>query len=335
MGLDQIWCWGFTRTTYLDFTVGSIFSTMSSIKRSYDAGFKMRAILQYDRIKNYSKIAGDIGVDHKTVMEWVRNRENISRAASGANPGTRKLHQGPIVRCPSPEALLYTWFENERNNGRAVSNKALQTRMRQYSGGQIKASSRWLQGMMMLLTHNTGWKKRHSVSLRRSTNDSQHPPMHYEETVRAFRQNVRDVCMNKSIPYSNVWNMDQTMVRFDSPQSRTNNRIGDSHIRIMSTGGKKRGFTVALCASAMGTKLPAFIIFKEPSGRIPPRVAQTLAVPANVIIGGCKNGWMTAEQLRRWFALAWMPNVVGRNILLLDQYRPHHTADLRTMLAGH
>jgi len=67
-------------------------------------------------------------------------------------------------------------------------------------------------------------------------------------------------------------NMDQTMVRFDTTPKYTKNQIGDKSVRIATTGVHKKGATVALAASANGFKFPALIIFKEPGGKLGPRV---------------------------------------------------------------
>jgi hypothetical protein len=49
---------------------------MGPLKRSYIASFKHPTILQYDEVKNYTTVASNIVVDHKTIMEWVKNRKN-------------------------------------------------------------------------------------------------------------------------------------------------------------------------------------------------------------------------------------------------------------------
>ena len=89
--------------------------------------------------------------------------------------------------------------------------------------------------------------------------------------------------------------MDQTMVRFDMPPTRTNEIKGSKRVRIKITKAEKRGFTVALCAAADGSKLPAFLIFKERTGEIPRRVRQHLQIPVNVRVTATRSGWMTRD----------------------------------------
>jgi hypothetical protein len=100
-----------------------------------------------------------------------------------------------------------------------------------------------------------------------------------------------------TVALGNVYNMDQTMVRFDSPSSRTNNQKGAPQVRIVVTGGQKKGFTVVLCTSGIGEKLPAFTVLKKAAGRLPLRVAQQIVLPHNVIARASTNGWMTATPL--------------------------------------
>ena len=126
-------------------------------------------------------------------------------------------------------------------------------------------------------------------------------------------------------------NMDQPVVRFDMPPNRTNEIKGSKQVCIKTTKAEKRGFTVALCAAADGSKLPAFLIFKERTGEIPRRVRQHLQIPANVHVTATRNGWMTRDQV-----LSWTQRVLGpsetRRLLLLDNYATRKAAVVRAAL---
>jgi DDE superfamily endonuclease/CENP-B N-terminal DNA-binding domain len=303
------------------------------MRRSYTLVFKERAIQRYDEIKSKTKVAKELGISKKTFIEWVAQRAKIVDAIRASKGTCEKLHAGPAIQYPVSEDRLYEWFQNERSAGRAVSNKYLCARFKQLAGRHAKASPRWLQGNCLKFI-NIGWKKRFSVSLRVGTNDSQHLPEEYDAVLQAFRTSVISKMEELSLDESSVWNMDQTMVRFDNPDRRTNNTIGESRIRITNTGATRKGFTVALCVSASGEKLPAFIIFKERSGTIPTRVRCALEIPDNVVVEASLNGWMTAPLLRVWIDLIFYRHVVGESIILLDQYKPHHTASTVERLAA-
>ena len=100
---------------------------------------------------------------------------------------------------------------------------------------------------------------------------------------------------------------------------------------MKTTKAEKRGFTVAICAIADGSKLPAFQIFKERTGEISRRVLQHLQVPANVCITATRNGWMTRDQVWSWTERALGPSET-RRLPLLDNYAAHRTADVQASL---
>ena len=129
-------------------------------------------------------------------------------------------------------------------------------------------------------------------------------------------------------------NMDHSMVRFDMPPTRTNERKGPKCVRVKTTRAEKKGFTVALTVAADGTKLPAMVIFKERTGEIPNRARLQLNISANVRVSATRNGWMSREQV-----IPWIDRVLGdleeRRLLLLDSYNAHRTADVRAALEEH
>ena len=91
------------------------------------------------------------------------------------------------------------------------------------------------------------------------------------------------------------------MCKFDMAPKATNHTIGERTVRIATSGGAKKGFTFGLTALANGTKLPAFVFFREGKNAvIPPRVMATFRIPDNVRITASQNGWMTAEKMASW-----------------------------------
>ncbi len=110
-----------------------------------------------------------------------------------------------------------------RSNGLAVCNKVLLRKGLRLQG--FKCTAGWLQR----------WKGRYNVG---GTNVSQKVPADYADQILEVRKAP-----------SHIYNMDQTMCRFDMPGNRTNSVRGGRTIRIKTT---RAGFTVALAASASG-----------------------------------------------------------------------------------
>ena len=115
------------------------------------------------------------------------------------------------------------------------------------------------------------------------------------------------------------------MCHIDMAANTTNHVQGDRDIRIATTGGSKKGFTVALSALANGAKLPAFIVFKEGrTGRIPAGVFANLRIPNNIRVAASVNGWMTGDLMASWINRVWGPNRDDvRRLLVFDQARVH------------
>ena len=232
-----------------------------------------------------------------------------------------KLHPGRTVKSGELEVRLFEFLQEERSEGRVVRNKDLQRKAREIGAGlnlqDFDASTMWLQR----------WKKRHHVSSRLCTSSNQKVQADFEEQLLHFRRNILRLRHRHMYVLGQMLNMDQAIVRFDMPPNRTNEIKGSKRVGIKTTKAEKRGFTVALCAAADGSKLPAFLIFKERTGEI----RQHLQIPANVHVTATRNGWMTRDQV-----LSWTQRVLGpsetRRLLLLANYAAHKAADVRAAL---
>ena len=132
--------------------------------------------------------------------------------------------------------------------------------------------------------------------MRAGTNNAQKVHSVYADLLHTFRKTIIIARKTHKIEPSDIVNMDQTMCRFDMPPSHTNNKKGEKTIRIKTTRAEKKGFTVALAATASGTKLPAVIIFKEQGGSLGVRIQRNLHIPSNVRVRATANGWMTVEE---------------------------------------
>lgn len=108
------------------------------------------------------------------------------------------------------------------------------------------------------------------------------------------------------------------------PGLYTNNVHGISTVRIATSGVENKGFTIALCISALGERLQAFLIFKEWGGKFGSRVMKALTFPDNIQVLAFENGRMTRAELHRWLQIVWK-DCDEHWLLVLDQYRPHWT----------
>ena len=225
---------------------------------------------------------------------------------------------------------MLNFLLDERADGRCVNNADLQAKAIQIARDipgfeDFKASDGWL----------TRWKKRNQIGIRRGTNESQKLPRDFHEQVLNFKQLIDEKRQEHDYKVVQIGNMDQTQCRFDMPPATTNTKRGEATVRISSAGGTKRGFTVALTAMANGRKLPASVVFKEPTGCIPPRVFAELYIPGNIRLTCTKNGWMTTEKMADWAQRVWGENVNDvRRLLVLDQAPIHKTVATREAISS-
>ncbi|KAG0422112.1 hypothetical protein HPB47_002034 [Ixodes persulcatus] len=258
------------------------------MRQSFTIEKKVEAVQWHRKTgSNVSKTARQFGVDRKQVRQWNSTYETLLQHCHGKGKFKRSMNNGRPVFSEEVDDGLFEFLQEERAAGRA---------------------------------------KRFNVSLRAATSDSQKLPIDHAEAVSAFRRSVGMLRLQHDYSDHSIANMDQTMVRMDEPATRTNNITGEASIRIANTGCSRRGFTVALCATAAGIKLPAFIILKEPTGRIPPKVLFAMSIPANVRLSFSRNGWMTSDVLLEWVRRIWGPNEDDvRRLLVLDQAPIHKT----------
>ena len=243
----------------------------------------------------------------------------------GAEAQKKRIGGGASAKSEELDALVLDWLMDERAAGRPVSNKDLMDKARDIARGipnlgQFLASEGWLRR----------WKKRNAVGIRRGTNEAQKLPEDYAEQVHDFQQLIIRKRREHDYTLANIGNMDETMCRFDMAPRQTNNLRGERDVRIATCGGGKKGFTVCLTACANGTKLPAFLIFKEAGGNCPPRVFAQLRIPRNVRISATPNGWMTGPKMEEYMNRIWGLNIDdARRLLVLDQARVHtsHVAE--------
>ena len=118
--------------------------------------------------------------------------------------------------------------------------------------------------------------------MRAGTNTSKKVPADYADRLHTFRKAIITLHKANDIKPSQIVNMDQTMCQFDMPLNHTNHKKGAKIIHVKTTWAEKKGFTVALAATAAREKLPAVIIFKERGGLLGERVQRSLRIPANV-----------------------------------------------------
>lgn len=125
----------------------------------------------------------------------------------------------------------------------------------------------------------------------------------------------------KNYILSQIGNADRTPVYFDMPTRTTVATKGAKDVRLLTTGHEHTRFTVRLCCTADGTKLPPYIVFHRKT------LPKNEQFPNNVIIRVNEKGFMNEAMVKEWFQAVWMKRSGADmhlpNMLVLDSFRGH------------
>ena len=103
--------------------------------------------------------------------------------------------------------------------------------------------------------------KRKDLSIRSRTTLCQQLPADFEEKRMNFTNYTQGLISEHSIGPNQLINMDEVLLTFDLPLSRTVNQKGESSVRVKTTGNEKTSFTCVLACMGAGNKLPPMVIF--------------------------------------------------------------------------
>ena len=300
---------------------------MSSLHRkSFTVKYKLNVMEWYHTNGNNAHATAiHFEIERSLVRRWLAKEKAMKKMKDKTK--TKRVHYCiPKPMFPALDDEVYQYLCTERAAGRPVSNKQLKAKAMEIAprlSDTFQASGTWLKQ----------WKRRNGVSLWCATNDSQKVPADYKDVLHSFRSQIMQQQIKHSLTPAQMYNMDQTMCRFDMVPNRTNHSKGSKTVRITSTKATKKGFTVALCANGAGDKLAALIIFKEKGGKLGPRVSKDLTFPPNVKVTASTNGWMTSSLYHWWLEnIFTRGNMAVRHLLLVDNYKSHMTEESKKIV---
>lgn len=116
--------------------------------------------------------------------------------------------------------------------------------------------------------------------------------MEYEERVIEFQCYVIKLRSQKNYILGQIGDADQTPVYFDMPTHTTVATKGAKDVRLLTTGHEHTRFTVILCCTADGTKLPPKVVFHRKT------LPKNEHFPNNVIIRVNEKGLMNEAMVK-------------------------------------
>ncbi len=280
-------------------------------RASYDSAFKLKVVRQAAESGSNRKTAEHFGVDEKSVRTWKKQQKEI---AVGPRTAKRLPGGGRPVRDKKMDSDLISWVKDARKDGIAVSGSMLKMQAKRKAESQdFQASDGWLNR----------FKRRHTLSTRAATSIGQKLPKDHEEKLLSFQRYVIKMREEHQYDLEDIFNMDETPLRFDMPTSKTLDFSGTSTIHVKTSNSEKRGFTVVLCVSATGRKLKPMIIFK---GVRDPKIA-TSGAHVRVQKKGYIDEGLCLDWIRHCF-----PIDGRRRLLVWDSCTVHLTDRVKSAL---
>ncbi|XP_037617888.1 uncharacterized protein LOC119483644 [Sebastes umbrosus] len=266
-------------------------------RRKFDITFK-ESVLQYAEENSGEETARHFNIDTKRIRDWRKQKEELLMADRGrarvAGGGRKKVSEELEERLS--EWIYSTRDERSRVSRNMIKKKALEIYPSVSDGGKMfVASTGWLQRFL----------ERNDLSLRRRTAVPKVDPTVLIEKLVGFIDYVGKTVSSKQILERDIIAMDETAVCFDDTAPHTTD----------AKGHKKNHLTVVLAATADGTKLKPFIVFRGASMQ-----QQQLS---GAVVNASVNGWMSDALTAHW-----LQSVVGKSsaaprLLVWDSYRCH------------
>lgn len=289
-------------------------SASKTKRNSYSIKFKIEAI-QFASNNSIRKTANHFGIDESLVRRWKKSQEKLHQTP---NKNRKTLQKHRPAKWLALEAHLKSWILDQRSAGRQISGTSVLHEARkssvQMNLTNFKGSPKWVFNFM----------KRNNIVRRAVTSVGQHLPDDWEVKQASF---VNFVNKNKEgLSLDQIGNMDEVPVTFDMPSNFTLEQKGTSDVKVVTCGSEKSRFTVVLCVTADGEKLPPYIIFKRktlPKGTF----------PKSVVVSANEKATMNSAETQLWADKIWNKRknsfFIRKSLLMIDAAPGHRTDDVK------
>lgn len=269
---------------------------MDNIKkrRVYDAAVKKKIILYAEEHGN--RAAGRaFDIPESCIRLWRKHQEEIFSPAEKP----KIVITGPVRTWSDQiEDALCEYINELRKNGSPVPLELLQLRAHDIAMSlniplaQFEATRTWVKRFIK--------RKPFFVHYKISTVNKMSEE--YEKKLLKYQQFIVHLRKQNTYPLSQIGNANEIPVFLDLPSA------------------SNKGFTVMLCVTADGGKLPPYIIFKCEN-------VLKKNFPGDVIVQTQENGCMTVELMLDWYKTVWCSRpgaeLNPRAMLTLDSSMSH------------
>ena len=186
---------------------------------------------------------------HKNEYQNIKNKNSITT-----------LHKGRSPENNSNWDLIETFIKSNRKSGIPVSTYLIYLEiLKQFDNSEIKISKHAIYERIYRFL------ERANYNIRVGTHIGQTLPKDSLNLINIFHKTLKELCVygiNKIIQNDLIVNIDETGIFLNLVYNNIINKAGEKNILIKTNGQEKMRITVILGITAIGTKLPPYIIFK-------------------------------------------------------------------------
>ncbi|XP_054976151.1 pogo transposable element with KRAB domain [Sorex araneus] len=292
-----------------------------SIRRSYDAGFKLM-VVEYAEGANNCQAAKQFGVLEKNVRDWRKVKPQLQKAHA-----MRRAFRGPKNgRFALVDQRVAEYVRAMQAKGDPITREAMQLKALEIAQEMnipekgFKASLGWCRRMM----------RRYDLSLRHKVPAPQQLPEDLTEKLAAYQRSVLGLRRRHDYAVAQMGNADETPICLEVPSRVAVDNRGEKPVLVKTPGREKLKVTAMLGVLADGRKLPPYVILR--GTYIPPG-----KFPSGMEIRCHRYGWMTEELMRDWLDVVWRRRGGGgggklpqqRGLLILNGFRGHATDSVK------
>ena len=169
---------------------------------------------------------------------------------------TTTLHQGKSSKKISYESEILDYVYYNRALGNAITSNEIIFKLwsidEKYREKSWSSLQKWWYRFM----------KRHFLTFRRNTHNSQKLPENYLDKIHEFFSYNIKLRSKYWFELDAIANMDETPMYLNMPPSTTVQKIGSKRVNIKTQGQENWRVTAILIILASGEKLPPLLIFK-------------------------------------------------------------------------
>jgi len=304
------------------------------VKRHSSLGRAINTILFKRKLVANEKLLAR-AVSRATLYRYKKNQEKFKKVKS---PHQKRILPGsgrkPTLP-PEIENAIIEWMRSRRDRSKKVRGKSIKKQAlnlvknlgEQFKIKKFKASRGWL----------SGFKKRHKIRYRRITSLSRKlSDGQLNEYQKQYSQDIMKLKNTLQISESQIYNMDETPILFDTPGKFTLDFEGAKSVSVETTGNLKNRITLILCIDWKGGKLIPFIIFKSLAKNQPiiERYPTDTTKPVKAYYCGQEHATNDTKTMLAWIKCVFnnRDNSTRPCILTMDNVSFHHSNEITRAL---